>query len=109
MFPRYIRDYAGMLCRFDEDVWAHITRRHPEMVVYASEIETTLRDPDYVRRSRKRRGTVLYYKRFEMLKIFQKVVQGWYTCVVVDAGEHEVKTAYLTERIKQGEALWTKD
>ncbi len=108
VFPRYVRDHEGILWELSSDAWAHITVRHPEIVGLLEKIEETLRDPDEVRRSRKRHDTVLYYKRFEALQIGTLTVKSKYVCAVADHSEHEVKTAYLTPRMKQGALLWRK-
>ena len=108
-FPRYVRDHQGRLWELHRDVWAHVERRHPEMTSHLDAIEETLRNPDEVRRSRKRHDTVLYYRQFERLRLFGRMVSHWYVCVVADQQERVAKTAYLTAKIKQGEPLWKKD
>ena len=107
-FPRYIRDHEGHLWELHRDVWWHVQRRHPEAIPYLDEIEATLRNPDEIRRSRKRHDTLLYYRQFERLRIFRRLVSRWYLCVVVDQQDRVVTTAYLTAKIKQGEPLWKK-
>ncbi|MBI3292255.1 MAG: hypothetical protein HYZ73_05545 [Elusimicrobia bacterium] len=83
--------------------------RHPKISHLLSHVEETLRDADEVRRSRKRHETVLYYKHFAMLRLGHGVVRNKYVCVVADHSEREIKTAYLTARLKQGATLWRKD
>ncbi len=107
-FPQYIRDHQGHLWELHRDVWTHVQHRHPETIPYADEIEVTLRNPDEIRRSRTRHDTLLYYKQFERLRIFRRIVSQWYLCVVVDQQDHVVKTAYLTAHIKQGAQVWKK-
>ena len=107
-FPRYVRDHEGTLWELSSDVWTHIVVRHPEITHLLDHVEETLRDPDEVRRSRKRHDTVLYYKHFAVLRLGQGVVRNKYACVVADQSEREIKTAYLTTRLKQGARLWRK-
>lgn len=107
-FPRYVRDHEGTLWEFSADVWAHIVARHPEIHHLLDAVEETLRDPDEMRRSRRRHETVLYYKHFAALRLGHEVVRNKYACVVADHSERQIKTAYLTTRLKQGATLWRK-
>jgi hypothetical protein len=107
-FSRYIRDHEGTLFHLSADVWSHIWARHPELVQQPEVIEDTLHDPDEIRRSRKRQETLLYYKQFDTLHVASRAIKQRLVCVVVDQDEHEVKTAYITSRIKQGERLWRR-
>ena len=108
-FPRYARDQEGTLWQRSQDVWQHIAHRHPEVIPYAEQIEATLRDPDEMRRSRKKLSTWLYYRRLVHRDTSRDSVSARYVCVVVDSAEGEVKTTYLTDRIKQGEVRWRRD
>ena len=107
-FPRYVREHEGTLWEISADVWGHVGRRHPEVAGLLERVEETLRDPDEIRRSRTRQETVLYYKYFEVLPVGRLMVRKKHLCVIADYGAHEVKTIYLTIRIKQGIPLWRK-
>ena len=78
-------------------------RRHPEMIGLEAEIGVVLDAPDVVRRSRTDRGAVLFYRYYRATSVGDK-----WLCVVTksDGIEAFIVTAYLTDKIKQGEELW---
>lgn len=69
-----------------------------------AEIERVLRAPQMVRRSRSDDAVRLYYEFYA-----QTVVGGKWLCIVVKYLETDafVITAYLTDKPKAGEDLWS--
>ena len=69
-------------------------------------IEETLLRPEQVTESFSDKTATLYYRFY-----VKTLVGGKYLCVVVKAGDADafVLTAYLTDKIKRGKAIWPKD
>ncbi len=82
---------------------AHILE-HPEMLELASELEKVLRRPQLVRCSRTDDTVLLFYEFYA-----ETIVGGKWLCVVVKYSESDafVVTAYLTDKPKAGETLWS--
>jgi hypothetical protein len=78
-------------------VWGHIRRAHPE-IQDARWIGDVLKEPDVIVRSNWSPTGRLYYRRHGK----------YYRTVVVDVMERRVKTAYITDRIKSGETVWSR-
>jgi len=78
-------------------------RLHPEMENMLSEIAVTLKFPEYIKRSRSDDDVNLFYRFYSDTIVGEK-----WPCVVVKMDEQKafVITAYLTDKIKQGEDLW---
>lgn len=93
----------GITIRTTEAYWHSITTiKHPSIGKYAEEVKETLRDPDSIRLSRKDPRVHLYYRNIGSINI----------CVVADhekPDEGYIVTAYLTDRIKEGEEIYGKD
>ncbi|MBI4827798.1 MAG: hypothetical protein HY804_03140 [Nitrospinae bacterium] len=83
---------------------AHILE-HPEMADMFPAIEETLQSPVRVNRSASDSEALLYYRYYE-----HTPVGGKYLCAVVKKGEAGafLLTAYLTDKIKQGEIVWKR-
>ena len=66
-------------------------------------IETTLKNPEYVKRSRTDKNVILNYRYYPKTLVGSK-----WLCVVVKYLDNDafLLTAYLTDRIKAGEKLW---
>ncbi len=83
--------------------WREIVRfKHPAITAFESETRQCIEEPYLIRSSAKDPDVHLYYLQLELEK---------HVCVVVapsDADEYFVVTAYLTNRIKQGDELWKK-
>ncbi len=83
--------------------WREIVRfKHPAIKNYQDKAKQCVSEPDVIRASAKDPGVHLHYLQLEASKQI---------CVVVasgDSDEHFVITAYLTNRIKQGDELWKK-
>lgn len=69
-------------------------------------LEETLQAPESVFESLSDPSARLYYRYYQ-----RTMVGGKYLCVVVKitGGDAFVITAYLTDRIKRGKALWPKE
>lgn len=62
-------------------------------------VQTILEQPDEIRQSKIDREVFLYYKLYERL----------YCAVVKHTGNQEfLITAYPTDKVKEGEVIWTK-
>jgi hypothetical protein len=100
-----IIDYQGQAIRLAEERWQHISE-HPEMTGIGSAVEDTLRSPEVVVQSLSDPRARLYYRYYHGTMVGDK-----YVCVVVVRTHDDafVVTAYLTDRVKKGKALWRKE
>lgn len=96
-------DYRGMSVRLTEERLAHILE-HPEMKRMQSALEQTLAELESVIRSLSDPDARLYYRTYTDTPVGEKLL-----CVVVKVLDQDafVLTAYLTDRIKRGEVLWS--
>lgn len=97
-----VRTPLGVRVRTTEAHWREIVeRKHPVMASRLGEVRGALRSPEQVRRSRWDPSVHLYYR----------AEQGtpYHVCVVVKHlnGEGFIITAYRTDRIKEGDRVWT--
>lgn len=99
---RVLRDFQGLAIRLTDERRAHILE-HPEMAPMGPAIEETLLHPEAVVQSFSDPQAHLYYRFY-----FRTIVGSKFLCVVVKALDDDafVLTAYLTDRIKKGMALW---
>ena len=92
----------GIIIRTTKEYWQRIvTTKHPSIIKYEEQVKETLKDPDQMRKSQQDSRVRLYYKSIGKL----------YVCVVTDhvtAKEGYIITAYLTDRIKEGEQIYVK-
>ena len=92
----------GVMIRTTKEYWQRIiTTKHPSIAKYESQVKNILSNPDEIRRSRQDSRVHLYYKSFGKL----------YICVIADhvtSKEGYIITAYLTDRIKEGEQIYVK-
>ena len=93
----------GIVIRTTRIYWEKITNtKHPSIKKYESEVRKTLENPDQIRRSRQDSNVHLYYKSLGKVSI----------CVVadhLDRNQGYIITAYLTDRIKEGEKIYDKN
>lgn len=98
-----VRTPLGITIHTTGDYWKTIsTIKHPVMVKYTKEVKNTLADPSEIRRSIQDPRVHLYYKNISTINV----------CVVADhlnSQEGYIITAYLTDRIKEGEQIYVKD
>ena len=76
-----------------------ITVKHVTMKDKEQTVETVLSDPDFIRKSKIDENVYLYYKQKDRLY-----------CVVVrhEGAEGFLITAYPTDKVKEGDLIWTK-
>lgn len=93
----------GVTIRTTKDYWEIIvSTKHPSVKRFESEVGKTLVNPDQIRRSKQDQKVCLYYKSIGKL----------FMCIVVDHindKEGYIITAYLTDRIKEGEQIYVKN
>jgi len=85
-----------------QERWKHIEDIHPELKGVLKEMGETLEDPELIKTSVYDENVVLFYKHFK------HIYNGKYVCVVVRLKEKLIATAYITDRIKEGEIVWKK-
>jgi len=66
------------------------------------ELSGALKEPDIVKNSANDEDVVLFYR------FYEHIYKGKYMCVVVKLNEKLIITAYITDRIKRGDVIWTK-
>ena len=95
-------DYQNRSVRLTPERLAHILER-PEMANMETAIQETLVNPQVVRKSRTDSTVYLYYRFWEATLVGNK-----WLCVVTKYLEDDafVITAYLTDKLKQGEQRW---
>jgi len=87
----------------NEEYWNYITTvKHPYMRNREDGIVKTLEDPDSIRQSKTDKAVYLFYR--------QTIYDGkrYHTCVVVNNAKGFVITAYITDRIKEGQEIWKR-
>ena len=102
--PEILEDIVGRRIQLTEEGWAHIIGRRRYMADFRNGIGETLREPEEIRRSNSVPETTrLYYKGYYGTNVGDKWV-----CVVVKVLPDEafIVSAYVTDRIKEGELLW---
>jgi len=76
-----------------------ITMKHPVMKGKEDTVKGTLQFPDEIRQSKTDKDVFLYYKQFDRL----------YCVVVKHIGmEGFLITAYSTDKVKEGDSIWTR-
>ncbi len=91
----------GFTVRCTRQYWNFIvSEKHPALTGQEEAVAQVLRDPDEVRRSRKDRAVLLFYRGKH---------PRW-LCAVTrrEDGTGFLITAYPTDAIKAGETLWTR-
>ncbi len=81
---------------FSPDRKANIILRHPVMEDDLINLRMVLEKPDEIRFSNYSNDTLLFYRYFDNIE------SGKYIVVVVNQAQKEVRTAYLSHRIKIG-------
>ncbi|MBA2618053.1 MAG: hypothetical protein H0U91_07780 [Rubrobacter sp.] len=97
-----LRDHEGVEIRLTDERRTHVLE-HPEMSDMETGIEETLLRPQLIVRSRSDEEVRLYYRFYSETR-----VGGKFLCVVVKVRVDDafVITAYLTDKVKEGESLW---
>jgi hypothetical protein len=101
---RTLKDFQGRIIRLTDERLRHILE-HPEMSDMADAIEETLAQPEKVIQSLSDPEAELYYRFY-----FGTRVEDKYLCVVVKVRRADafILTAYLTDTMKKGDAIWPK-
>ncbi len=100
---KLLRDYRDSEIRLTDERLAHILD-HPEIASLEQEIPEVLARPERVVRSSSDEEVNLYYRFYP-----QTSVGGKFLCIVVKFSDEDafIITAYLTDKIKRGEVLWS--
>jgi hypothetical protein len=99
---KILEDCFGHSVRLTVERLAHLLE-HPEMQEFESNLESVLRNPRMVRRSKSDEQVRLFYDFCS-----STIVGAKWLCVVVKYNDQDafVVTAYLTDKPKTGEDLW---
>jgi hypothetical protein len=91
---------VGFSVRVTQSYWQFIvTVKHPTMAGMETEVQTTLRQPEEIRRSRSDANIYLFYR--------EQFTQRWFCAVARRLnGEGFLITTYPTDAIKAGETVW---
>ena len=96
-----VKSRLGVIIKLPEERWNLIINvKHRYMKGKEYLVKSTLEDPDEVRRSQSDLRVYLYYKK----------IDKYFLCAVIKHLNSEgfVITAYLTDKIKEGETIWQK-
>ena len=98
-----VKTPLGVTIHTTRDYWKTITTiKHPVMINYTKEVKDALADPSEIRRSKQDTHVYLYYTNIGKVNV----------CVVagqLSSREGYIITAYLTDRIKEGEQIYVKN
>lgn len=92
----------GFVVAVTQERWLLVSRvKHPVMAGREDDVKAALSDPDQIRRSRRDPRVYLFYR---------SATAGRWTCIVVKRLNDEafLITAYLTDKIKEGEMIWNR-
>lgn len=97
-----VKTPIGVSIYTTKEYWQRIiTEKHPSIAKYVDQVKSTLEDPDQICKSKQDPRVHLYYKNIGKL----------FVCIVADhvtVNEGYIITAYLTDRIKEGEQIYVK-
>lgn len=97
-----IKTPLGVTVRTTKEYWKRIIEtKHPSIKKFEKEAKEALKEPDQIRKSRQDPKVHLYYKNIGRLSI----------CIVAEHKDRRrgyIITAYLTDRIKEGEEIYVK-
>lgn len=99
---KILRDHQGIAVRLSAERLAHILS-HPELAGHEDWLTNASLHPEEVRYSVSDKQVKLFYQ----FRYDTKVGDKWF-CVVVKYldGDAFIITAYLTDKVKQGELVW---
>ncbi len=99
-----LKDKFNNKIKLTDNQWNHIVKEHPEVEPYKNRLSEVLGKPDLVKRSKRNRDTFLYYR------YYKDIYRGKYLLAVAEIKEKSmILTCYITDRIKEGGAIWRKD
>lgn len=96
-----VKASSGKIIRTTQSHWELITKlKHPEIEGKEPEVKKCLSEPIEVRRSSEDPDVYLYYSPY----------MAYYICVVARHlnGDGFIITAYMTDKIKEGEIAWKR-
>jgi hypothetical protein len=96
-----VKASTGKVIRTTRSHWELIVKlKHPEIDGKENVVKECLSNPSEVRKSSDDSDVYLYYLAYEK----------YYICVIVRRlnGDGFIITAYITDRIKEGESIWKK-
>lgn len=96
-----VRSKLGKIIQVSNEYWKFIISfKHPVMNGKEKLVKNALIGPDEIRQSKKDKAVFLYYKKHD----------SYWVCTVCKHlnGDGFVITAYLTDRIKEGNRIWIK-
>ncbi len=91
----------GKRIRLSEQYWRFVSAvKHPELPGKEALVVRAVVDADFARRSRHQPSVYFYYLAYD----------DYWLCVVCrhENGTGFVLTVYLTDRVKEGEEIWTR-
>lgn len=90
----------GLRVRATNSYWTLTQKKHPEVTSKLAWVQQSLMEPEFIRQSQKDKKVLLFYKHYN----------SYWFCVIVKKldGEAFVITAYITDKIKEGEVVWQK-
>ena len=93
-----VKTPIGLTVRTTQTYWNLIQIKHPEIKGNLFFLKETLKMPDLISKSRIDKTVLLFYKR----------MNGYWLCVVTKNNVLEgfIITAYITDKIKEGEKIW---
>ncbi len=88
----------GLKVRTTQGYWNLIQIKHPEIKGKLLLIKQTLKMPDLVTKSKSDKSVLLFYRK----------INGYWLCVVTKTTVLDgfIITAYITDKIKEGEKIW---
>lgn len=97
-----VKTPLGVVIRTTKDYWENtIVIKHPSIAKYEDKVKESLQNPEEIRQSQQDRRVHLHYKNIGKV----------YVCAVADylsTKSGYLITAYLTDRIKEGERVYVK-
>lgn len=96
-----VKSLLGKIIRTTHSHWELITKlKHPEIEDKETEVQKCLSEPVEIRRSSEDPDVYLYYSPYS----------NYFICVVARHlnGEGFIITAYVTDKIKEGETVWKR-
>ncbi|KAF0143980.1 MAG: hypothetical protein FD156_2254 [Nitrospirae bacterium] len=96
-----VKTAAGKIIRTTKTHWELISKlKHPEMEGKETEVKSCLSNPLEIRKSSEDTEVYLYYSPY----------MQYYICVVAKHlnGDGFIITAYITDKIKEGETVWKR-
>ena len=96
-----VKTTSGKVIRTTKSHWDLISKlKHPEIEGKEAEVKSCLINPVEIRKSSEDSNVYLYYSPY----------MQYYICVVARHlnGDGFIITAYMTDKIKEGEVVWKK-